>query len=186
MEPPLFVYKLYLLVFLFASSLYTNYSLNMGDDALKLENQICHRLYIASNGITRVYRPFLKKLGLTYPQYVIMMALWEKENLTMGELASWTKIDKGFLATTINKMSQSTLVEIIQDKEDLRKKHIALTSKGRKLKQKAQSIPDQIIKALKVDLPAGMSAQDLIKMLDTINSAILKYDPTDTLAQTSI
>lgn len=143
----------------------------MSYEELKLENQICHRLYIASNGFTRLYRPLLKKIGLTYPQYVIMMALWEKDGLSMGELASRTLVDKGFLTTTIEKLKSDGLLKVDHDERDKRKKLIALTSKGRKLQEKARCVPHSLFESVgkKADRQALLK---LAALLDDLNKLV--------------
>lgn len=137
---------------------------------LKLDNQICHRLYMASNALTRMYRPLLAELGLSYPQYIIMMGLWEKDKISLGELASVTYMDKGFLTSLINKLKESEFVEIIHDSEDKRKKIIKLTAKGSQLKQKAKCIPEQMFCQLEQSDIEGLEAfkSELDKFLKLI------------------
>ena len=144
----------------------------MAHEELKLKNQICHRLYMALNGTTRLYRPYLKPLGLTYPQYVIMMALWEQDDVTMGELAQTTCVDKGFLATTIENMKSKGFVKIRQDESDKRKKYILLTPKGRKLEDQAKDIPKNIMKHLGGEKADKKSAEHIMQLLDQINAAL--------------
>ena len=141
-------------------------------EQLKLKHQVCHRLYIASNGLTRLYRPFLKPLGLTYPQYVIMMALWEKDDVTMGALAKTTCVDKGFLATTIEKLDSMGLLKIRVDENDKRKKFLILTAKGRKLEERVKDIPMKIVTLLGGDEGDREAIEALIRMLDKINASL--------------
>ena len=75
----------------------------MSSDQLKLENQLCHRLYMASNSIVRAYREPLNELNITYPQYVVMMALWEKDKITITELLDKTLIDGGAMTQILKK-----------------------------------------------------------------------------------
>lgn len=146
----------------------------MSRDELKLKNQICHRLYIASNGITRLYRPLLKSLGITYPQYVIMMALWEQDDITMGHLSKTTRVDKGFLATTIDRMESLGLLKVRTDAGDKRKKIIVLTAKGKKLEDQAKDIPRKIIQLMGASEADKKTAELLIKILDQINETLIK------------
>lgn len=124
---------------------------------------------MASNGITRVYRPFLKPLGITYPQYVVMMALWEQDEVTMGSLSEATKIDKGFLATTIEKLGELNMVKVRADEKDKRKKIIILTTKGKKLEEAAKDIPHKILQFFDADPANEKEALELIRLLDKIN-----------------
>ncbi len=117
----------------------------MNKEKLRLKNQLCHRVYIAANAITRTYRPVLKELDLTYPQYIVLMALWEEDNLTIHPLIEKTKIDAGSLTLILNKLKEKKMLKITASKEDKRKKLVQLTKKGLKLEEKCQNIPEQMI-----------------------------------------
>ena len=78
----------------------------LAPDTLKLESQLCHRFYTLSNAFTRAYRPMLKSLDITYPQYVVMMALWEQSNVTIAELLDKTVIDGGAMTLILKKLEQ--------------------------------------------------------------------------------
>ncbi|MBQ4852212.1 MarR family winged helix-turn-helix transcriptional regulator [Pseudoalteromonas sp. MMG012] len=116
----------------------------MSYEQLKLKNQLCHRLYMASNSITRRYRPHLEALDLTYPQYVVMMALWEQDNITIAQLRELTAIDGGALTLILKKMTTKSLIRIVSNENDKRKKHVKLLAGGLDLKVQAQHIPEQI------------------------------------------
>ncbi len=133
---------------------------------LKLDNQICHRLYMASNGITRSYREALDRLNLTYPQYVVMMALWEKDEITIAELVEKTAIDGSAMTQILKKMSDKQLLNIIKDKHDGRKRVIKLLTQGKDMQTDAASIPEQIrchFPSLNTD-----EAQQLTALLDKV------------------
>ncbi len=83
----------------------------MSYEQLKLKNQLCHRLYMASNSIARAYREPLSELNITYPQYVVMMALWEQDEVTIAELVAKTAIDGGAMTQILKKMSEEILRE---------------------------------------------------------------------------
>ncbi len=138
---------------------------------LKLENQICHRLYTASNKMTKLYRPLLKELNLTYPQYIIMMALWEKKTETMLKLSKLTNIDKGSLSEILKKLESKAFLEIAIDKDDKRLKHISLTPLGEQLKLKANSIPEKLMCKGHIDFE---KIKLLINLLDELNSSFSK------------
>jgi DNA-binding MarR family transcriptional regulator len=116
----------------------------MSFDQLKLKNQLCHRLYMASNSISRAYREPLSELNITYPQYVVMMALWEKDQITIAELLAETAIDGGAMTQVLKKMADKGLLEIIKDEHDKRKRLVQLTQQGQDLKEKAVNVPKQI------------------------------------------
>jgi DNA-binding MarR family transcriptional regulator len=113
-------------------------------DQLKLKNQLCHRLYMASNSIVRAYREPLGELNITYPQYVVMMALWEQDGITIAELVVATAIDGGAMTQILKKIADKQLLEIIKDEQDKRKRLVRLTQAGQALKKKAANIPKQI------------------------------------------
>ena len=135
-------------------------------DHLKLENQICHRLYLASNATTRFYRPLLEPLGLSYPQYIVLMALWEKDNISLGELTHRTNIDKGFLSTLIQKLENDKVITLEGDEQDKRKKIIKLSKKGWKLREKAHSLPQDIL--CHYDLPDNFDYKKFMELLDIV------------------
>jgi DNA-binding MarR family transcriptional regulator len=145
----------------------------MNYEELRLDKQVCHRLYIASNGLTRLYRPLLKTLDLTYAQYVLMMALWEKDGITMGELSNKTLVDKGFLTSSTEALKSKKIIQIKNDSDDKRKKLIYLTAKGKNLQNQAKNIPYKIVDMLSDEDTTEEEVYNLIKALDKINSKIL-------------
>ncbi|WDE07209.1 MarR family transcriptional regulator [Thalassomonas viridans] len=116
----------------------------MNYDQLNLDNQLCHRLYMASNGLIRAYRPLLEALNLTYPQYVVMMALWEQDGITIQQLLEKTVIDGGAMSLILKKMKEKNLLSITQSEEDKRKKLLYLLPRGKALREKAAQVPTQI------------------------------------------
>lgn len=134
---------------------------------LKLENQICHRLYMASNGISRSYRESLAKLDLTYPQYVVMMALWESDQITIAELLEKTAIDGGAMTQILKKMTEKSLLLIEKDQTDKRKRVVKLCAKGVELQHQAADIPNTI--RCKFPSISEQQAAQLITLLDLVN-----------------
>ena len=111
------------------------------DAMLLLDNQLCFALYSTSLAMTRVYKPLLDALGLTYPQYLAMLVLWEKDGLMVSELGERLYLDSGTLTPLLKRLESSGLIARIRDVEDERRVHITLTAEGRKLKARATSIP---------------------------------------------
>lgn len=140
-------------------------------DNLKLENQLCHRLYIASNGITRTYRSYLEALDLTYPQYLLMLALWEKEEASIQDLQSLTKIDSGSLTLILKKVEAKKFIQINTGKEDKRRKIVSLTISGKKLKIRAKNVPENMFS--KISHLSSKEIESLVKILDKINETIV-------------
>ncbi|MBA6347168.1 MULTISPECIES: MarR family winged helix-turn-helix transcriptional regulator [unclassified Colwellia] len=138
----------------------------MSFDQLKLKNQLCHRLYMASNSIVRAYREPLSELNITYPQYVVMMALWEHDKITIAELLDKTMIDGGAMTQILKKMVDKRLLEIIKDDNDKRKRLVQLTQQGQELKIKAASIPNTI--SCKFTHINSTQASQLMELLDLV------------------
>lgn len=110
-------------------------------DPLQLDLQLCFALYSAGNLMTRLYRPLLEPLGLTYPQYLAMLALWERAPQTMGELSRRLRLDSGTLAPLFNRLEARGLVTRTRDAEDERRVLVELTEAGRALRQDALGVP---------------------------------------------
>lgn len=135
-------------------------------EQLKLKNQLCHRLYMASNSIARSYRAPLAEINLTYPQYVVMMALWEKDKITIAELIEKTAIDGSALTQILKKMTDKKLLAVIKGEQDKRKRHIQLTHDGQALKLKAAHIPTEI--RCKFDSIDATHSLQLMQALDLV------------------
>jgi len=140
----------------------------MSLDQLKLENQLCHRLYMASNSIVRAYRKPLNELDITYPQYVVMMALWEEDKITIAELLAKTLIDGGAMTQILKKMADKGLLIVIKDENDKRKRLIKLLQAGRALKTKAVNVPNEI--SCKFKSIDSTQAKQLMQLLDLVVS----------------
>lgn len=116
----------------------------MTDEALRLKNQLCFPLYAAARKITGTYTPFLKPLGLTYTQYIVFMVLWEKDDVTVGELGEKLLLDNGTLTPLLKKMEGAGYIRRTRSREDERVVRITLTEEGRKMKEKVREVPGQI------------------------------------------
>jgi DNA-binding MarR family transcriptional regulator len=117
------------------------------DAALLLDNQLCFALYSASLAMTKLYKPLLDELGLTYPQYVAMLALWERDGLMVSELGERLSLDSGTLTPLLKRLEAAGLIARIRDTADERRVHITLTAAGRKLKARARKIPGCVLAA---------------------------------------
>lgn len=136
------------------------------DDPLRLDRQICFPLYAASNLINRLYRPVLSKLGLTYPQYLVMLALWEQAPRTVGALGEALYLDSGTLTPLLKRMEQAGLLTRKRDPEDERRVQVDLTSEGRALKAEAQRVPETLTAGFEGD-PA-----DFEKLRDSVQALV--------------
>lgn len=139
-------------------------------DHLKLENQLCHRFYLLSNAFTRAYRPLLDQLDITYPQYIVLMALWEKDNITLSSLTEKTGIDAGALTQILKKLSSKSLLAIEKSDSDKRVKYVQLTPKGNALKSDAAAIPPQMF--CKFNDMSPTEIDTLMQLLDKLNSSL--------------
>jgi len=123
------------------------------DRALLLDNQLCFALYSASLAMTKLYKPLLDDLGLTYPQYLAMLVLWERDGLMVSELGERLFLDSGTLTPLLKRLEAAGLVARIRDVDDERRVHITLTGAGRKLKTRAARIPACVVQAAQCPVP---------------------------------
>lgn len=121
-------------------------------DLLRLDNQLCFALYSASLTMTKVYKPLLKSLGLTYPQYLAMLVLWERDGVTVSELGARLFLDSGTLTPLLKRMEAQGLVRRERSAEDERQVLVYLTPAGAKLKQRAGEVPEGILRASQCSL----------------------------------
>ncbi len=111
------------------------------DPALKLENQLCFRLYTASRLITQAYHPLLSRIGLTYPQYLVMMVLWENDGQKVNDIAKRLYLETNTVTPLLKRMEAEGFVKRSRGAEDGRQVIVSLTPKGRKLEQEASCVP---------------------------------------------
>jgi len=130
---------------------------NATDAMLQLDNQLCFALYSTSLAMTKLYKPMLEEMGLTYPQYLAMLVLWEQDGLTVSELGERLYLDSGTLTPLLKRMESAGLLSRIRAVEDERRVHITLTAAGRKLKAKAAKIPGCILSATQCSIPELVS-----------------------------
>lgn len=115
------------------------------DEALKLDNQLCFALYVCSKEIIRKYKPLLEPLHLTYTGYIAMLALWEKDDVTVKELGERLTLDSGTLTPLLKKLERLSYIDRIRSSNDERNVHVRLTNQGRALKKEAAHVPEQMI-----------------------------------------
>jgi DNA-binding MarR family transcriptional regulator len=123
------------------------------DQALLLDNQLCFALYSASLAMTKLYKPLLDELGLTYPQYLALLVLWERDGVAVSELGQRLSLDSGTLTPLLKRLEAAGLIARIRAVDDERRVHITLTPAGRKLKARAQKIPGCILSATECSIP---------------------------------
>ncbi|MEX1670450.1 MarR family winged helix-turn-helix transcriptional regulator [Zhongshania guokunii] len=137
--------------------------------ALKLKNQICHSLYSATNALIRAYRPLLDQLGLTYAQYLVMLALWDEDKVIIKSLVQRTRFDAGTLTPILKRLESKQLLTMVKASSDSRQKVIVLTEQGKDLADRARRIPDNI--SGKIDMPVE-DAQQLKALAEQLYALI--------------
>lgn len=115
--------------------------------ALLLDNQLCFALYSTSLAMTKLYKPLLAALDLTYPQYLVMLVLWESDALTVSALGERLYLDSGTLTSLLKRMEQSGLLARVRSAQDERRVEVSLTDAGRKLKSRAAALPGCVLEA---------------------------------------
>ena len=143
-------------------------------DPLALENQFCFALYSASLAMTKTYKPFLDKIGLTYPQYLVMLVLWQQDDVLVKAIGEKLFLDSGTLTPLLKRLEAQSLIQRTRDEADERQVRITLTREGRALRKKAQSIPHQVLCA------SGQpheSLQRLREQLSAIRNDLIKTIP---------
>lgn len=135
------------------------------DDLLKIDNFVCFALYSAGHAFTRLYKPLLEPLGLTYPQYLVMAVLWEKDDRTVGEIGEKLLLESSTLTPLLKRLETAGMVRRTRDQDDERVVRIQLTPKGTELKQKAVEIPQAIGCSTNITLPEVMKLTADIKAL---------------------
>ena len=141
------------------------------EDKLKLDNQLCFAVYVASKEIIKQYKPFLDPLGLTYTQYITLLALWEKSDIYVKELGQRLFLDSGPLTPLLKKLEAMNLIERVRSSYDERLIIVSLTKKGQDLKKEVIDIPDKIICSTNLNIENAVS---LKKHLDILLDGMCK------------
>ncbi|MDQ0207375.1 MarR family winged helix-turn-helix transcriptional regulator [Alkalicoccobacillus murimartini] len=140
----------------------------MDNEILKLENQICFKMYTAEREIMKMYRTLLEELDVTYSQYLVLLVLWEKNAITVKELGEKLSLDSGTLTPMLKRMESHGLLKRKRSVEDERSVIIRLTAEGEALKQKAECIPSQLVENLSLEF-------EDYKKLDELLTTFLKH-----------
>ena len=135
------------------------------DRHLRLDQQLCFPLYAAANAIGRAYRPLLEPLGLTYPQYLVMLVLWESAPLSVGELGTRLLLDSGTLTPLLKRLESAGVVRRQRDPEDERRVVIDLKAAGRQLEARARAVPEALACRLLVTPSDALRLQQDLRAL---------------------
>jgi DNA-binding MarR family transcriptional regulator len=136
------------------------------EDMLALDRQVCFALSVAARNVVAVYRPVLEPLGLTHPQYLVMLALWQHGQLSVKELSGLLQLDPGTLSPLLKRLEAAGLLRRERDPRDQRNLALALTDKGRALREQAEKIPAGIVERL------GMPVEQLMNLHEVLTQVI--------------
>src|SRR2546423_14728166 len=125
--------------------------MRMSDRALRLGNRLCFPLYAAARAMIQAYQPLLAALGLTYPQYLALLVLWEEDGLSVSALGERLYLDSGTLTPLLKRLEAAGLVRRVRSARDERVVELSLTAAGRRLKRRAQQVPQALL--CKIGLP---------------------------------
>ena len=135
------------------------------DDSMKLDSQLCFPLYAASRKVINLYTPYLKPLGITYTQYIMFLVLWEKDNITVGELCKKLMLDTGTVTPMLKNTEKQGLIIRNRSEKDERVVIVSLTDEGRALYEKAKAIPANIGSCVKIDKSEAVALYKILYKL---------------------
>ena len=135
----------------------------LSDDLLSLEKQLCFAVYATEHAFQRAYKPLLAELGLTYPQYLAMMVLWEGKPLTVNDIGRRLGLDSGTLSPLLKRLETARFINRQRARDDERRVEVALTDKGRQAKEKAQTV------AASIAIKTGCSMEEAGMLLNELN-----------------
>lgn len=141
----------------------------MNYEQLKLENQLCFPVYAASRLITREYQPLLDKLSITYPQYLVLMVLWENNHLPVNDIAKKLVLNTNTITPLLKRMEQQGLIKRERSEKDERKVIVHLSEQGVALQEEAARIPEELLKRLS---DSNLKLDDLVKLKESLNLLI--------------
>jgi MarR family transcriptional regulator, organic hydroperoxide resistance regulator len=142
-------------------------------DPLLLGNQICFAVYSTAHAFNRVYKPLLDRLGLTYPQYLVMLVLWERDDVPLKDIGEKLFLDSGTLTPLLKRLETAGLIKRTRGTEDERQMLIALTPKGRALREEARAVPQAILSNSACSVGELVTMKnELIALRDRLNAAL--------------
>ena len=142
----------------------------MVKEEFKLDNQLCFRLYSASRLLTQAYHPLLSEQGLTYPQYLVLLVLWEKDAQPVNDIAKRLLLETNTVTPLLQRMEKEGILTRAKGNKDARQMIVSLTRKGKELQNKLADVPFAVGKAVLCESVTPETAPDLFRMLDDIIS----------------
>lgn len=140
----------------------------MTKEEFKLDKQLCFRLYTASRLITQTYHPMLSEHGITYPQYLVLLVLWEKDGQPVNDIAKRLLLETNTVTPMLQRMEKDGILQRVKGQKDARQIIVSLTRKGRELQKKLAEVPLTVGSAVMCDSVTPDTAPDLYRMLDDI------------------
>lgn len=137
-------------------------------DQLKLDNQLCFRLYTAARLTMQAYFPYFEPLGITYPQYLVLLVLWEQDHQPVNDIAHRLHLETNTVTPLLQRMEKQGLVTRKRGKEDTRQRIVSLTAQGKALEEQAKNIPDCLVTQLADKVPDVQALLAMIPELDTL------------------
>nr|WP_250646257.1 MarR family transcriptional regulator [Microbacterium ihumii] len=134
--------------------------MNAVDDMLKLENQLCFALVTAARNVVAIYRPILEPIGLTHPQYLVMLALWERSPRSLADLAADLALDPATVSPLVKRLEKEGLIARQRSNADERRLDIGLTEEGARLRERALDVPRQVMAAVQMDIDQITALRD--------------------------
>jgi MarR family transcriptional regulator, organic hydroperoxide resistance regulator len=143
------------------------------EQALRLDNQICFAVYSAAHAFNRVYKPLLDRLGLTYPQYLVMLVLWERDNIPLKDIGERLFLDSGTLTPLLKRLEATALIKRTRSTEDERHVLIELTREGHALREKAKAVPQSILAASACSVGELVAMKnEIVALRDRLNAVL--------------
>lgn len=147
--------------------------IDLGENPLALERQVCFALAVASRSVIGIYRPLLEPMGLTHPKYLVMLALWEREPRSVKDLGETLRLEPATLSPMLKRLESLGYISRRRNSADERELSVELTDAGRALRAEAEKIPYQVVRRL------GMSVEDLTALHGVLSQVIAATDRTD-------
>lgn len=142
----------------------------MGNELLKLENQICFSLYATTRQMTKIYRPLLKEINVTYPQYLVLLVLWESQSISVKSLGKRLFLDSGTLTPMLKRMEENGLITRTRSTSDERVVEVSLTEQGIQAEAKAESIPINFYKQL------NLEEEEFYQLKNILSKMMVNFD----------
>ncbi len=148
-----------------------NESAEVLKDPLLLDNQLCYALYAAAHRMTKSYRPMLERMGLTYPQYLVLLVLWESDGITVSEIGRRLRLDSGTLTPVLKRLESNGLLNRSRRQSDEREVEIALTDQGRSLRSEAVAVRQSVMCQLNMSEPEIQAMRaDLNALIENLST----------------